>query len=272
MSRKYQQPDWIGSYNNLKLLVGAEGNRSTIQAPTHSVPNYFQTEQLRNEQSQAKTPTSTEPSEMQKYAPRQDLHSYRMLTSSPSRDFTKEGSTNMSPRDMELRVNLQTAFNRHALKYKYTSSTTVGELVKYLRDIAGSKQILLRSGSCMLDYALTLERQRVSVLATMQPLNITIEPITQLSGLADNSLKRFNVIRCIGSGGFSRVFLAEVYGVYVALKVIDKEFLISSEKEVIVENEKKILVELNHPFITKVHYTIETEKKIAIALEYCSGG
>jgi serum/glucocorticoid-regulated kinase 2 len=60
--------------------------------------------------------------------------------------------------------------------------------------------------------------------------------------------------------------------VYVALKVIDKDFLLQNDKGIIVHNEKKILTELNHPFITKVYYTIETEKKISIALEYCSGG
>jgi serum/glucocorticoid-regulated kinase 2 len=108
----------------------------------------------------------------------------------------------------------------------------------------------------MLDYVLTLEKQRVAVLSVVQPLNLRIEQLSQLPGLPDNSLKRFNVIRCIGSGGFSKVFLAEVNGVYVALKVIDKEFLIQNDKEIIVENEKKILTELDHPFITKVHYTI----------------
>ena len=98
----------------------------------------------------------------------------------------------------------------------------MGELVKYLKDIAGSKHLLLRSNSCMLDYVLTLEKQLVTVLTNIQPLHLRIEPLSHLSGLPDNTLKRFNVIRCIGSGGFSRVFLAEVHGVYVALKVIDK--------------------------------------------------
>jgi len=41
---------------------------------------------------------------------------------------------------------------------------------------------------------------------------------------------------------------------------------------VIVENEKQILTEVIHPFVIKVHYTIQTERNIGIALEYCSGG
>lgn len=173
---------------------------------------------------------------------------------------------------MELRINLQTAFNCHNLKYKYTSSTTIGDLVKYLKDIAGSKHLLFRSGNCMLDYVLTLEKHRVAAITAAQPIDLRVEQLSQLYGLPDNSLKRFNVIRCIGSGGFSKVFLAEVYGLYVALKVIDKDFLMQNDKEIIVENEKRILTQLNHPFITKVHYTIETERKISIAMEYCSGG
>lgn len=58
----------------------------------------------------------------------------------------------------------------------------------------------------------------------------------------------------------------------MALKVIDKDFLVQNEKEIIVENERRILTAFSHPFITRVHYTIETESFIAIALEYCSGG
>lgn len=141
-----------------------------------------------------------------------------------------DGSTRMSPRELELKINLQTSFNNHSLKYKYSQNTLMHELIKYLKDIAGSKHVLFRSGNMMVDYTLTLPDIKVSALNHFHPLNIRVEAITIDRRTPENSLKRFNVIRCIGSGGFSRVFLAEVNGVYVALKVIDKDFLVQNEK------------------------------------------
>lgn len=37
-----------------------------------------------------------------------------------------------------------------------------------------------------------------------------------------NSLKHFTILKCIGSGGFSKVFMSECYGVFMALKIINK--------------------------------------------------
>lgn len=49
-------------------------------------------------------------------------------------------------------------------------------------------------------------------------------------------LESFHLIRCIGMGGFSRVYLAQKKdsGKMFALKLIDKKFIIDNKKEVIV--------------------------------------
>lgn len=44
------------------------------------------------------------------------------------------------------------------------------------------------------------------------------------------------MIKCIGSGGFSKVILARVYGIIVAVKVINKDFIFRTAKESLIEN------------------------------------
>lgn len=89
----------------------------------------------------------------------------------------------------------------------------------------------------------------------------------------NNPLGNFRILKCIGAGGFSKVFLVEVYGVFMALKVIPKQLLAENDKETIVLSEKNILIEMKrHPFITKIHYAFETSRHVCLALEYCPGG
>ena len=56
-------------------------------------------------------------------------------------------------------------------------------------------------------------------------------------------LKDFRMIRCLGSGGFSLVYLVRdrMRGDFHALKLIDKSFILESERSMIVENERFVL-------------------------------
>jgi hypothetical protein len=101
----------------------------------------------------------------------------------------------------------------------------MSELTSYLRSMANLQHIIFRSGDIMIDHLLTLDNQKVSLLKFSQPLTLRPQPIIT-EPTPENSLKRFNILTCIGAGGFSKVFLAEVYGTFVALKVIDKRSLL----------------------------------------------
>ena len=48
-------------------------------------------------------------------------------------------------------------------------------------------------------------------------------------------LKDFTLLKCIGVGGFSRVYLVRKRdnGLYYALKLIDKKFIMENQKEVL---------------------------------------
>lgn len=52
----------------------------------------------------------------------------------------------------------------------------------------------------------------------------------------ENILSNFEIIKCVGTGGFSRVYLCRAYGQLMALKAIVKNFIVENEKENIVES------------------------------------
>ncbi|CAK58738.1 unnamed protein product (macronuclear) [Paramecium tetraurelia] len=88
------------------------------------------------------------------------------------------------------------------------------------------------------------------------------------------TLKDFIFIKCIGVGGFSRVYLVKKKsdGRFYAMKLIDKEFIIQRKKQGIVQNERDIMTVLDHPFINKLEYAFESKNFIVFVLEFCSGG
>ncbi|CAD8043749.1 unnamed protein product [Paramecium primaurelia] len=113
------------------------------------------------------------------------------------------------------------------------------------------------------------------------PLNVFQGKILQLQPLYGQpketqrvGLKDFNLIKCIGVGGFSRVYLVKKKdnGQFYALKLIDKKFIFDNAKEIIVQNERDIMVRMENQYIIKLHYAFETRFYIAFVLEYSAGG
>jgi len=135
--------------------------------------------------------------------------------------------------------------------------TTIGEFVTRIYRLLRNHRVVLRSGVLVVDYLLALP-QEIFAQISSYPLCIIAQDIEIMQGPC-SSLKQFSVLKCIGSGGFSKVYLTETYGEYLALKIIDKEQILGTQKQSIILNEKAILMKLRqHPFVTKLHYTIET--------------
>jgi serine/threonine protein kinase len=85
--------------------------------------------------------------------------------------------------------------------------------------------------------------------------HITLRPI--FKEIHQNiTLNSFEIIRCIGSGGFSSVYLCRFKedGKFYAMKVIDKTFIVKNKKKKIVINERNIMAELNHPLLAKMYF------------------
>ena len=67
-------------------------------------------------------------------------------------------------------------------------------------------------------------------------------------------LSDFEILKCVGTGGFSRVFLTRLKatGVFYALKLMEKEGLIETGKECVVINERNIMSGMKSPHITNL--------------------
>lgn len=97
---------------------------------------------------------------------------------------------------------------------------------------------------------------------------LEIEPIWKEKKHDHIKLADFDIIKCIGTGGFSRVFLARLKatGVFYALKLMEKEGLFESGKECVVSNERNIMVDLKSPCIVNLEFAFETKHFVALAL------
>lgn len=78
--------------------------------------------------------------------------------------------------------------------------------------------------------SLALIEQATIVLEAYMYEKLILPPSYQLN------LRDFNLIKCIGLGGFSRVYLItkKDTGKMFALKLIDKNFIIKNNKQIIV--------------------------------------
>ena len=59
----------------------------------------------------------------------------------------------------------------------------------------------------------------------MKKLEVIVGKIKILKN-NNNFLINFQIIKCVGTGGFSKVYLVRGYGKIMALKVINKSFIV----------------------------------------------
>jgi serine/threonine protein kinase len=78
----------------------------------------------------------------------------------------------------------------------------------------------------------------------------------------------FEIYRCIGVGGFSKVYLGKCKftGELCALKFVSKEYIINNKKQKLLFNEREVLGGLNHRNLVSLHYTFETKNFMVFVL------
>uniref|UniRef100_A0A0E0JG19 Protein kinase G11A n=1 Tax=Oryza punctata TaxID=4537 RepID=A0A0E0JG19_ORYPU len=88
------------------------------------------------------------------------------------------------------------------------------------------------------------------------------------------SLVHFRLLKRLGYGDIGSVYLVELRDTdaFFAMKVMDKESLISRNKLVRAQTEREILALLDHPFLPTLYTHFETDKFYCLVMEYCSGG
>lgn len=84
----------------------------------------------------------------------------------------------------------------------------------------------------------------------------------------------FEIIKQIGSGGFSKVYLCRFKkdGTFYAMKVIEKDVIVKNKKKNIIMNERNIMKSSSHPFLIDMKFAFETSKYLIFVVEYCPGG
>lgn len=100
--------------------------------------------------------------------------------------------------------------------------------------------------------------------------------------LVNQSLKKngkvtkddFNMVSVIGTGSYGKVLLVKKKGSekLYAMKVIKKKHIRKNKQVEHTWNERKILEKINHPFIVKMRYAFQNERKLFFVLDYCPGG
>lgn len=77
------------------------------------------------------------------------------------------------------------------------------------------------------------------------------------------SLRNYELVKVIGSGGFSQVILGRKIdtGKLYALKIVKRDFIRKNEKESIIMNEINILKSCNNPYIVHLDCAFKTVNK-----------
>lgn len=89
------------------------------------------------------------------------------------------------------------------------------------------------------------------------------------------TLESFATVSVIGQGAYAKVLLVKKKdtGVYYAMKILKKEKISNKKQELHVKIERDILAQNSgHPFLVKLFYSFQTDKKLYFVLEYCPGG
>ncbi|KAF3781539.1 Phototropin-1B [Nymphaea thermarum] len=107
--------------------------------------------------------------------------------------------------------------------------------------------------------------------------DLTWEAVSRLKSIAGSplSLENFRFLRRVGGGDIGTVYLAElkdVPGTYVAVKVMDKNELVTRNKSARAKTEREILELLDHPFLPTLYAHLDCEKWTCLVTEFCPGG
>lgn len=86
--------------------------------------------------------------------------------------------------------------------------------------------------------------------------NIKIRPYYGISQ-SEINIQSFEIIRAIGSGGFSTVYLVrfKADGKFYAMKVLSKSFISKHKKQRLVMNERYVMKSIDHPHLTKLYWS-----------------
>ena len=84
----------------------------------------------------------------------------------------------------------------------------------------------------------------------------------------------FTTLKVIGKGSYGTVLLVEKKDdkqIY-AMKILKKKAMIKRNQVNHIKTERKIMELIEHPFIVKLVYALQTPQKLYMIMDYCPGG
>jgi len=84
----------------------------------------------------------------------------------------------------------------------------------------------------------------------------------------------FQKLKCIGRGGFGRVLLVKKKDSQqiFAMKILKKQFIITSNQVDHTTAERNVLVKVEHPFLPKLYYAFQDADKLYFVMDFINGG
>ena len=130
--------------------------------------------------------------------------------------------------------------------------------------------LVAENGDLNVDYVLADYSETLDVLSE----GVRLVPFDRYQVKGSLTLKDVSIIKNIGIGGFSKVFLVRRNdtGRFYALKFVSKKDMKRNGKEEYAFNEKKLLSKLQHKFINRFLFSFQTPSYLCFGLEYCQGG
>ncbi|PRP89629.1 hypothetical protein PROFUN_00893 [Planoprotostelium fungivorum] len=87
-------------------------------------------------------------------------------------------------------------------------------------------------------------------------------------------LKDFQLLKTVGRGAFGKVMMVKKKDSnrLYAMKVMSKEYIVSTGVVAHILSEKNVLRRLNNPFVVSLKYSFQTEDKLYMIMDYVCGG
>ncbi|CAD8076966.1 unnamed protein product [Paramecium sonneborni] len=161
--------------------------------------------------------------------------------------------------------------------YRFTPNVTTDKIINLLKQKQYNNNSIIGFSTLDENYAIDYYLQQNNL-----PMDSFLNKTIRLKPIYFQNIKRINLstflfISIIGKGGFSTVILARslIDGKFVALKLINKQFIQQHQKQDLILNERDILIQSTYSgsiFTNQIECAFETKNWIVFGIEYCPGG